>query len=130
MKQFLLPIGLLIFVIMILSYTTNWIFRRRFKHRREVSEFEVCKWYASSPCEDVIKYWKSIGLGLGISWRVLRPSDRFDSELKPVKGFEFEDDSLNVMDLIAEVAEERGIIPNTINVNTLDDVMKFLLAIK
>ena len=56
----------------------------------------------------------------------LRPSDRFDRELRPIEGWEFDDGTAEVSWLAESIARNRDIRAEEANIRTLDDLIRFL----
>ncbi len=106
---------------------------RRFKDRKNLQWEQIYKKFYSD-CnlseELVKKLWMEVAQYLEIPYGMLRPSDRFDSELKPVDGWEF-DDAVNIITFIAKerLKKSEGKVRLT-DIKTLDDYIKVFSKIE
>ena len=88
------------------------------------------RYYSNYPETIVKKLWLEVAQYLEIPYGKLRPSDRFDKELSPVKGWEY-DDPFYILTIIAEErlkkAKDRISITD---IKTLDDYIKIFSKIE
>jgi hypothetical protein len=68
--------------------------------------------------------WKEIGALLRLEPERLRPTDRFDGELRPVEGKEISDELEDLYDFLESLSESRGKTFEPRTYNTLDDVIR------
>ena len=87
--------GLSVAGVLVWEYLTRRERRKRLSGRRDLPlETVYTEFFAAYrlPKELVLDLWKEVATSFGMPPGLLRPSDRFDKELGPVKGLEFDDD--------------------------------------
>lgn len=127
---FCVVFGLSLFLIFWLSKKETRRKNNRFINRPDMGIDEFYSSYyrcAGIPQEIVAQVLKDIANATGISECKIRPSDRFDHELAPLKGWEFGD---GLIELSWIVNKKTGKIkkPKTINFNTVDDLIRFIAS--
>lgn len=105
--------------------TALLIKRGRFKDRDNLSLEELYNQYAHFSSQRVKFYWQAIGQFLDINWQKLRPSDRFDTELREV--FNVADNNEFLLDEVSFIANEKDVDISSMQFNTLEDVLLFFL---
>jgi hypothetical protein len=82
----------------------------------------------------LVQCWKTAASVLKIDPRLLRPSDRFDHELAPVKGFPVEDELVELGELLQEVIDESGMTEDYANcdlkLETFGEYVRFLARLR
>jgi len=74
-----------------------------------------------------VRLWQEIAALLALPAERLRPTDRFDQELKPLDHWQFYDDELeHLLIWINRYADGRGVKLNIQEFRTLDDVVRAL----
>ncbi len=84
------------------------------------------RFYSSSGLdkEKVLRYWSETGKLLRLEVGKLRPEDRFDKELAPVRGQELADEIEDLSEYLASTARELRISADLSEIKTLDDLIK------
>jgi len=101
--------------------------RRRFDNREKIDSMTIYDKYYDDIGIDTNRFldlWNKIGDVLKLDPGLLRPSDSFDNELKPVEGYFVEDELMDLQDYLKKEAKTRNISLNGVKLNTLDDVIK------
>jgi len=89
----------------------------RFADRDDLSLHQIYHSHFSEtgvPEKRFVELWTELSRVLEIPAGKLRPSDRFDVELSPPKGFEFNDQINDVKYLIGKYCERTGASPTSI----------------
>ena len=101
----------------------------RFAGRLDLSPHQIYEqFYAESGYDekDVIYLWDLIAHHLGLNARKLRPTDRFDSELSPVTGYELLDEIEDLTVFVRLEAEKRKTVFKPSELQSVDDVIRLL----
>lgn len=101
---------------------------KAFEGRSELSLDQIYgEFFASRnlPKELVCELWKEVAGSLRLPPGKLRPTDRFDKELAPVKGWEFDDDIVEVHWAAERRLRKLGARADSSNVVTLGDYVEF-----
>lgn len=73
------------------------------------------------PKELVLDLWKEVAASLGVPPGALRPSDRFDTELRPVKGLAFDDDIIVLQQAAERRLRKHAVKANLSEIKTVRD---------
>lgn len=107
--------------------------KRRVDPQREVLNFEaiVQRFYADSDVTpaDVERAYTRISEATGPPAGALRPGDRFDRELKPRAGWEYDDPIFIFSDQLAREAASAGVAVKLEEVTTVDDAVHLMKRI-
>lgn len=107
--------------------------KRRLDPQRDVLDFGtiVQRFYADSDVTlaDVEKTYTRISEATGVPAGALRPDDRFDRELKPRAGWEYDDPLHIFSDELARDAEKAGLRVKLEEVATVDDALRLMKRI-
>lgn len=68
--------------------------------------------------------WNEIASGVEVPPELMRPTDRFDQELGPVKGFEVASEMDDLEEAIGRRCQQRGLDFRTVRIDTVDDYIK------
>lgn len=101
---------------------------RRFEGRRDLSLDEIySEFFADKglPKELVCELWKEVSLPLHVAPGKLRPSDRFDQELAAPKGWEFDDDIVEVQWAAERRLQQSGTQADLSQIKTVADYVEF-----
>lgn len=101
--------------------------RQRISQREDISlESVYDEFYKNDNIDfqDFQYLWQEIASLLCLDPGRLRPSDRFDTELSPVKGKEMCDEQEDLYDYFEALSESRKIEFNPRSYNTVDDLVK------
>ncbi len=93
------------------------------------SEAIFSRYYKEDGLRDevFIRLWQEIAALLALPAEKLRPTDRFDQELKPLDHWEFYDDHLDhLFAWVSRYADQRGAKINLQEFTTLDNVVRYL----
>ena len=103
--------------------------RARFSDREELSLDEIYHRYYSDSgllAGSVCEVWTQIAARLNVAPGLLRPSDRFDTQLSPVRGFPIEDELSDVEEYIrGRLARGTGDM-DSLKLATLDNVIHLI----
>jgi hypothetical protein len=99
----------------------------RFDGRERLSDEQLFDRYFKMlgvPKETVLNEWRQVAKCLGVPAGLMRPTDRFDTELYPVPGWHFYDDDLEI--LFAQTARRLQLPIDQLvaKVKTLDDYIR------
>lgn len=101
---------------------------QRFSDRKELDHDVVYNQFFSStnlPKDLVVELWSEVAANLDLPGNKLRPTDRFDNELGPVKGWEF-DDEIGVLNwTAARRLKKLGAKADLATIKTLGDYVEF-----
>lgn len=107
--------------------------KRRVDPQREVLDFDeiVQRFYAGSGVTpaDVERAYTRISEATGVPAGALRPTDRFDRELKPRAGWEYDDPIFIFSDQLARDAASAGVAMKLEEVTTVDDAVHLMKRI-
>jgi hypothetical protein len=106
---------------------------KRFADRAELKPDEIYARFFSEknlPKGLVLELWNEVANCLRLSSGKLRPSDRFDKELAPVKGWEFDDDIVEVNWAAERRLKALGSKPDPSEVQTLGDYVEFFCRLE
>ncbi len=78
----------------------------------------------------VLELWNEVAVPLRVPSGKLRPSDRFDKELAPVKGWELDDDTLEVHWAAQRRLKKLGVNTDISTVQTLRDYVEFFCKLE
>ena len=89
------------------------------------------EYYRDSGLEfhDFSEVWSLIAFHLGIAPERLRPTDRFDYELRPEEGTELLDELEDLTVFVRVEADRRGKSLDVQQVKSIDDVLKLLVRV-
>lgn len=125
--------GIVIFICVLLGMYAEYVRLRKKKYRfadRENLPIEeiYLRYYSGSglATDSVLDIWKGLSKCFSIAPGLLRPSDRFDTQLAPVRGFPTEDELIDVEEYICERAARLGVSFEMNKLETLDDVIRLL----
>jgi hypothetical protein len=68
--------------------------------------------------------WKEIALAVKVPAELIRPMDRFDGNLGPVKGFPLASEMDDLEDAFIRRCKEKGLDAVSVKVETVDDYVK------
>jgi hypothetical protein len=107
--------------------------RRQLDPHRDVLDFATIarRFYADSDVTvaDVERTYARISEATGVPSGALRPDDRFDRELKPRTGWEYDDALHMFSDELARNAAKAGVPVNLEQVATVDDALQLMKRI-
>jgi len=134
--------ALLAFVLLLVSGGgALWITQRRaaqaralrFSGRRPLTAEELWREFYEQrgvPLEMVEEILQVIAEAAGVPAGLIRPADRFDSELAPEKGWEFDDGLAEIIWWVKDRAKRSGRrVGDISNVRTVDDLVNFVFAL-
>ncbi len=105
--------------------------RKRFENRESMSLEEIFNQYYINSNINKLRFkriWNDVADILQLDAQKLRPSDRFDTELAPVKGYHLEDEQLvDLEECIMMHCQKRNINMNQYKLDTLDDIIRLLV---
>lgn len=108
--------------------------KRRLDPQRDVLDFSaiVQRFYANSEVTvaDVEKTYTRISEATGVPAGALRPDDRFDRELKPRAGWEYDDPLHIFSDELARGAASAGLAVKLEEIATVDDALHLMKRIR
>ena len=88
------------------------------------------RFYKDSLDRDVVKeLLEHVAFELTIPIDKLRPDDRFEIELRPMRGAEFDSGRDHLIVELARMAKKRGIEVEPNNMKTLDDYLRFMAGL-
>lgn len=105
----------------------------RFADREELSADSIYSQFFPAnnfPKELVSELWNEVAVPLRVPPGKLRPSDRFDKELAPVKGWEFDDDTLEIHWAAQRRLKKLGVSADVAAVQTLRDYVEFFCKLE
>lgn len=131
-------LGLLLCLsIVTMLFSTRYVKRARLSHltgREAMSPEEICRQYfdpAGLRQEVLVRQWREAANNLELPAELLRPTDRFDTELKPLAGWPLYDDQIE--DLFAWATRRAKALGTTIDltgVQTLGDFVTLLARLE
>src|SRR5208283_2362757 len=101
---------------------------KRLQNREEFTSDEIySRFFADKhlPKGLVLELWNEVADSLRLPKGKLRPSDRFDEELAPVKGWEYDDDIVEVTWAAQHRIKESGATFDLSKIQTLGDYVEF-----
>jgi len=104
----------------------------RFKDREELAMDSIFNQFfaqARLPKALVVELWNEVANALGVPPGKLRPADRFDKELAPVKGWGFDDDIVEVCWAAERRLKKLGMKAEHSDVRTLGDYVEYFCAL-
>jgi hypothetical protein len=108
--------------------------KRRLDPQREVLDFDVVvqRFYSQTNVKagDVEDAYTRIAEATGVAPGALRPDDRFDRELKPRAGWEYDDPLHILSDELARNAASVGIAVKLEEIITVDDALRLMKRIR
>jgi hypothetical protein len=108
--------------------------RQPFTNRESLTSEDIFStYYKESVVRDemFIRLWTEIAALLALPAEKLRPTDRFDQELKPLDHWEFYDDHLeHLFAWVSRYADQHGAKINLQEFTTLDDVVRYLARLQ
>jgi hypothetical protein len=127
------PVGIALAVAVAAAAVWTRAQKRRIDPQREVLDFRTIaqRFYAGSDVTpaDVERAYKRIAEATGVPAGVLRPDDRFDRELKPQAGWEYDDPIYIFSDQLARDAASAGVALKLEELTTVDDAVHVLKRI-
>ncbi len=105
----------------------------RFADREALSADSIySEFFAANnfPKELVSELWNDVAVPLRVPPGKLRPSDRFDKELAPVEGWEFDDDTLEVHWAAQRRLKKLGVNADIAAIQTLRDYVEFFCKLE
>jgi len=133
-----MDVGKVIQLVLLLLFLVAFIFayqgmlkrkKLRFDKRRDIDEEEFYQTYykeSGIPKETVSRAIKFVSTAVDIPVSKLRPSDRFEVELKPEKGWEFGDGLAEITWLIEENEKKKGNNLSLPLMTTVDDFIRYV----
>jgi len=109
--------------------------RRRNEHFKDREELPVDSIFnqffaqAHLPKPLVLELWNEVANALGVPPGKLRPDDRFDKELAPEEGWEFDDDIVEVCWAAERRLKKLGLKVEHSDVHTLGDYLEYFCAL-
>jgi hypothetical protein len=102
---------------------------QRFKDRERLSIGQIHKkFYPDYEMKKFVEVWMEIAFAVEVPPELLRPTDRFDSELGPVKGFEIASETDDLEEAIIRRCRERHLDFSKLEIKTVDDYIKIFMA--
>ena len=100
----------------------------RFAQRDSMSLESIARtYYPTFNADEVTRLWVLVAQTLALDAEKLRPTDRFDSEFAPVKGYLTEDELVDLEDILSKHCQQHQIeVPK--NLKTLDQFVRFMLG--
>jgi hypothetical protein len=101
---------------------------KRFTGREDMAPDRIYNEFFSAsgfPKDLVLELWNEIAIPLRVPPGMLRPSDRFDKELAPIEGWEFDDDRADVDSVVNQRLKKLVTSTDLSAVQTLGDYVKF-----
>jgi hypothetical protein len=101
---------------------------KRLTNREELTTDEIYSHFFAGknlPKELVLKLWNEVADSLHLPKGKLRPTDRFDKELAPVKGWEYDDDIAEVTWAAQHRLKKIGTTFDLSKIQTLGDYVEF-----
>jgi hypothetical protein len=80
--------------------------------------------YAGYEIGKFLELWKEIASAVEVPPELMRPTDRFDRELGPVKGFRVAGEMDDLQDAFMRRCQERRLDPQNVRVETVDDYIR------
>jgi hypothetical protein len=97
----------------------------RFKGRERLRIEAIHRdFYPGYDLAKVTELWNEIASATEVPPELIRPTDRFDKELGPVKGFELASELDDLGDAVVRHCNERGLDFNEVKIETVDDYVK------
>jgi hypothetical protein len=103
--------------------------RQRFQTRQSISLKEIFEIYYAKDSlneSEFISLWIDIASILELDPEKIRPEDRFDTELAPVKGYMVEDELADLEEYFKIQCQRRGIEICHQKISTIDDFIRIL----
>jgi hypothetical protein len=98
---------------------------QRFKGRERLSIKTIHEnFYPDCEMEKFVELWKEIASGVEVPPELIRPTDRFDRELGPVKGFEVASETDDLEEAIMRRCKQQQLDTDQVKVETVDDYIK------
>lgn len=98
---------------------------QRFKGRDFMSINEIHnKYYPDYKIERFIELWNEIASAVEVPPELIRPTDRFDEVLGPVKGYEIASESDALEEIFLRRAKKQQMDFDKMQVETVDDYIK------
>jgi hypothetical protein len=104
----------------------------RFSDRPDMSVDEFCSTYykdSSIGKETISKVLGVISEAIEVPAGKLRPSDRFDAELAPVKGWEYDDCIAHVDSFVKDKRKKAG-VSDVEQLHTVDDLIRYVARLE
>jgi hypothetical protein len=96
-----------------------------FKDRERLSiEHIHGQFYSNYEMAKFVELWLEIASSVEVPPELIRPEDRFDGELGPVKGFEVASEMDNLDDALIRRCQECQLNPRDIKIETVDDYIR------
>ena len=105
---------------------------QRFADRDPLGIEQVCDLFCIEPYADrlmIKELLDHVAAELDVNPEVLRPSDRFEVELKPVKGWGFDSGVTTLMLELDRLAKEKNLSIDLSSVKTLADYVEWMLKV-
>jgi hypothetical protein len=98
---------------------------RRFEGRERLSLEQLHDtFYQGYEMAKFVELWNEIASAVEVPPELIRPTDRFDGDLGPVKGFPVASEMDDLEDAFARRCKEKGLNSKTVKVKTVDDYVK------
>jgi len=98
---------------------------QRFKDRRSVSLDDLHdEFYRDYAIEQFSALWNEIASAVDVRPELIRPTDRFDRELGPVKGFEVASEMDDLEEAVMRRCKQHGLDSRNVRIETVDDYIK------
>jgi len=104
-----------------------------FMHRPDMSLDEIWRQYykdANIKQETIKEIFELVSNSTDIPVGKLRPSDRFDKELAPAKGWEFSDGLVEIRWWLEQKVKDTSKLKDISDLKTLDDLIKYKATAK
>jgi hypothetical protein len=102
---------------------------QRFKGRERLPIEQIHEnFYPGYEIEKFIELWMEIASAVEVPPELIRPTDRFDGELGPVKGFEVASEMDDLVEAFMRRCKQQQLDSRTVNVKTVDDYIKQFAA--
>ena len=137
MNPTLVPVAVVVLAVVGGVLAWNFIPQRRklerFADREDLSLDSIYSRFLAAnnlPKGLVLELWNEVANRLRVPPGKLRPSDRFDNELAPVKGWELDDDTVEVHWAAQRRLKSLGVNADTGEVRTLRDYVEFFCKLE
>ena len=98
---------------------------KRFEGRERLTAEKIHDdFYAGYEIGKFLELWKEIASAVEVPPELIRPTDRFDTELGPVKGFRVAGETDDLQDAFMRRCQQRHLDPQNVKVETVDDYIR------
>lgn len=125
MKYLLLPFVVLVMVIYFVMRQRLPIKLKRFNGRKPLSIEKIHEiFYPDYEMGIITELWNEIASNVEVSPELIRPTDRFDVELGPVKGFPIAGEIDDLEDAFTRRCKDQSVDFHKVKIETVDDYIK------